>query len=158
PIFRVFDDAHEALAVLQELCSKYEAFTLDIEVGVDKDTDFTHPDELLCIGIGYAPNKAIVIGEKALLDGRVKNFIRKHFRDKKIICHNGKFDIQVLMRLGFLEDPYRLWFDTMLASYACDERPGHHGLKYILAEEFGWPSSDDELKKYTGTGTKHRKR
>lgn len=153
PIFRVFDDAHEALAVLQELCSKYEAFTLDIEVGVDKDTDFTHPDELLCIGIGYAPNKAIVIGEKALLDGRVKNFIRKHFRDKKIICHNGKFDIQVLMRLGFLEDPYCLWFDTMLASYACDERPGHHGLKYILAEEFGWPSYDDEIKKYTGTGT-----
>lgn len=152
PVYRVFDDPVEAVAVLRELCSKYGTFTLDIEVGVDKDTDFTHPDDLLCIGLGYAPGKAIVIGEQALLDGRVKQFIRKHFANKKIICHNGKFDIQVLMRLGYLDDPYCLWFDTMLASYSCDERPGHHGLKYILAEEFGWPDYDSEIKKYTGTG------
>jgi uracil-DNA glycosylase family 4 len=152
PVYRTFDDAVDALAVLRELCTKYDTFTLDIEVGVDKDTDFTHPDELLCIGLGYAPGKAIVIGEQALLDGRVRDFIRVHFARKKIICHNGKFDIQVLMRLGYLEDPYCLWFDTMLASYACDERPGHHGLKYILAEEFGWPDYDSEIKKYTGTG------
>lgn len=152
PIFRVFDEWQDVLKVLQELDSKYKVFTLDIETGVDKDVDFTHPSELLCIGIGYAPGKAIVIGEQALLHPRVKQAIKEVLNRKQLICHNGKYDIQVLMRMGYLDNPYCLYFDTMLASYVLDERPGFHGLKFILADKFGWPQYDDEIKKYTGTG------
>jgi len=152
PVFKVFDTPEDAIKVLCELESKYKLFTVDIETGVDKDQDFTHPSELLCIGIGYAPGKAIVIGEQALQNKSVWDVIRRVFKRKKIVCHNGKYDIQVLMRMGVIDDPYCLFFDTMLASYSLDERPGFHGLKFILADEFGWPQYDEEIKKYTGTG------
>lgn len=150
PVFAVFDTPDSAVAALTELGQRYKTFSLDIESGVDKDSDFTHPSELLCIGISYAPGKVIVIGEQALLAPKVKAAVRSILASSNVICHNGKYDIQVLMRMGYLDDPYCLKYDTMLMSYAMDERPGHHGLKYILSEEFGWPPYADEVKKFVG--------
>lgn len=151
PVYKVFDTANEALLVLDEL-QNYTTFTLDIETGVDKDTSFTHPSQLLCIGIGYAQGKAIVLGEQALQSMSVRQKLSRVLHKSRVICHNGKYDIQVLMRMGIIDNPYMLYWDTMLMSYAMDERPGHHALKYRLKEDFGWPAYEDEITKYTGTG------
>jgi uracil-DNA glycosylase family 4 len=152
PEYRVFDEPSEACRVLQELGRSFRTFAVDIECGVDKDSDFTHPDELLCIGISYAPGKAVVIGEEALRTRQVQDGVRRLLGRSKLICHNGKYDIQVLMRLNLLDDPYCLREDTMLKSYSMDERRGIHGLKYILSEEFGWPDYAAELDRYISKG------
>jgi DNA polymerase-1 len=151
PTFKEFDDAPTAASVLCELLDRSGDFTVDIEVGVDKDTDFTHPSDLLCVGIGFQPNKAVVLGQRALLDEYVKRLLTEFLDTKKIVCHNGKFDLQVLMRLGIIGTP-KLYADTMLASYVLDERPGHHGLKGLASEILGAPDYASELGKYVGKG------
>jgi len=154
PKFAVFDDEETSIAAIQELEHRNTKYvTLDIECAVEKDESFTHPDSLLCIGIGYEPNKAIVLGEKALKFPRVVEWLRRFLSRTKVICHNGKFDIQVLMRLGFVTQP-DLWADTMLASYCLDERPGHHGLKGLASELLGAPDYAAELKPHLGKGAK----
>lgn len=150
PYYEVYDKPHECRQFLKEaLDSRYELFALDIEVGVDKDESFTHPKDLLCIGLSYTPNVAVVLGENGLKDPEVLRLLGKLVANKKILCHNGKFDLQVLHNLGIIDKP-NLYCDTMLSSYALDERPGVHGLKYRSKEELGAPDYDAELKRYIG--------
>lgn len=154
PKWRSYEDANDALLVLNHLSttgsdSDGDCITVDIECGVDKDESFTHPSQLLCVGIGYEPGKAVVIGEKALLDRRVLAALRTLLSRRKVVCHNGKYDLQVLMRLGILSAP-GLYADTMLASYVLDERGGQHGLKGLATEVLGAPDYASELKKYVG--------
>jgi DNA polymerase-1 len=120
---------------------------VDIEVGIEKDTSFGHPNDydLLCVGISYAKGKAVVLGTDPLRDPKVLDALRRLFRNKRLIAHNGKFDLGGLYpTLGGLE----LWFDTMLASYCLDERPGGHGLKVLGVERLGTPKWDDEILKF----------
>lgn len=150
PTYVVYDTPKECIDFLIEaLNSRYEVFALDIEVGVDKDDSFTHPRDLLCIGLSYKANTAVVLGERGLRHARVWKLMGQLVKNKKILCHNGKFDLQVLHNLMMIEEP-ALDFDTMLASYCLDERPGTHGLKYLAKEELGAPAYDDELKRYIG--------
>jgi uracil-DNA glycosylase family 4 len=150
PTYVVFDEPLDAVQVLTELiASRYPIVALDIEVGVDKDQSFTHPKELLCVGLSYKANNAIVIGEQALLDGRVRRALSRLLEAKHILCHNGKFDLQVLHNLGIRHMP-KLRYDSMLGSYALDERPGTNGLKYLAKEMLGAPAYDDELHRYIG--------
>jgi DNA polymerase-1 len=137
---------------MDELLGRHHGYiTLDIEVGVDKDSSFTHPDSLLCVGIGFAPNRVIVIGEEALHSQRVLDKLGQLLDEKQVICQNGKFDIQVLMRLGVVKHA-KLWADTMLASYCLDERPGHHSLEGLSSEILGAPAWKAELKPHLGKG------
>lgn len=53
------------------------------------------------------------------------------------------------MRLGILDEP-TIGFDTMLANYCLDERPGHHGLEAMASEYLGAPQWKGELDKYKG--------
>jgi uracil-DNA glycosylase family 4 len=155
PQFKVFDDEDTAISSLEQLTKRNLPYiTVDIECAVEKDESFTHPDSLLCIGIGYDNNKAVVIGEKALKFPRVIEWLRRLLCRSKVICQNGKFDIQVMMRLGIIDNPYMLYADTMLASYALDERPGHHGLKGLASEILGAPDYSAELKPHLGKGAK----
>lgn len=152
PDFIIADDEESALYYIDRLMTGeglgvVDKLVVDIEVGIDKDTDFDHPNnfDLLCIGVAYAYNQAIVFGEKALGFQTVLDALRKLFKSKKLIGHNGKFDLAGLFpKFGVLE----LWFDTMLASYTLDERPGNHGLKVLAVEKLGAPKYDDEIKKY----------
>lgn len=154
PIYKVYDDVPSASAVVDELLNSHRGYvTLDIEVGVEKDTSFTHPDSLLCVGIGFAPNRAIVIGENALHSQEVLDKLGHLLSAKEVICQNGKFDIQVLMRLAIVTRP-NLWADTMLASYCLDERPGHHSLEGLSSEILGAPAWKAELKPHLGKGKK----
>lgn len=148
PAWRYFEDPEEALLAIEQLKENtFGPLVIDIEVGVEKDFSFAHPNEydLLCVGIGYAKRKAVVIGETACHDERVLKAMYDLFKGRKLVAHNGKFDLSGLFyRLGALE----LWFDTMLASYALDERPGNHGLKVLAVERLGAPRYDEEIIKY----------
>lgn len=152
PTFVVADEEEYALHLIDRLYNgdgvdAFEELVIDIEVGFDKDTDFDHPNnyELLCIGVAYGYNKAVVFGENALKFPSVVAALKKLFQSKKLIGHNGKFDLAGLFpKFGIL----KLWFDTMLASYTLDERPGNHGLKVIAVEKLGAPKYDEEIRKY----------
>jgi len=148
PQWRSFDDPDQALAVIAELGELEGPLVIDIEVGIEKDVaGDDHPNNysLLCVGIAYARRRAVVLGERALEDSTVVDELRKLFRGKRLIAHNGKFDLAGLYpRLGALE----LWFDTMLASYCLDERPGNHGLKVLAVEKLGAPKYDDEIRRF----------
>src|SRR6185369_872996 len=70
-------------------------------------------------------------------------------RTKPIIAHNGKFDLAALYPIfGEIE----LFADTMLMSYALDERPGLHGLKKLSIEHLGTPDWEAEIKKFMPKG------
>jgi len=151
PDWKYFDDPASALEVLDELLVRATHLVVDIEVGIEKDFDFGHPNEyeLLAVGLGYARGKAVVLGEAALRDERVVARLKLLLEQVKIIAHNGKFDLGGLYpHIG----GQTLWFDTMLASYALDERPGNHGLKVLAVERLGAPQYDLEIQVYIPRG------
>ncbi len=151
PKYTTITNVELALSVI-ELMQQSAHVTLDIEVGVEKDRDFSHPDILLCIGMSCKSNEVWVLAEEICQNDEVMavlgNMLEKH---EGIICHNGKFDLQVLDRLNIAKSS-KVYFDTMLASYALDERQGVHGLKYLSAELLGAPAYDLEIKQYVSGG------
>ena len=151
PQWKYFEDANSARAVLEELQLVATHLVVDIEVGIEKDTDFGHPNEyeLLAVGLGYARGKAVVLGETALRDRGVLDGLKQLLSSTRIIAHNGKFDLGGLYpHIG----GQTLWFDTMLASYCLDERPGNHGLKVLAVEKLGAPQYDREIHEYIPRG------
>ncbi len=152
PEYIVYEEPEDAIVLLNRwLSTNVDEIALDIEIGVDKDLDYEHADQyrLLAIGLCYEPTQAHVIGEKALESEAVTGLLGKLVESKRIICHNGKFDLQGLLRFG----DGRLYFDTMLASYALDERgTGIHGLEYQSVERLGSPTWKDTISKYLGKG------
>jgi uracil-DNA glycosylase family 4 len=151
PIYRVFDDPGTAIRVLNELRTRFDRVVIDIECGVEKDEAFVHPSEydLLCVGIAFEPNRAVVIGENALAHESVRSALRHLLSSTRIIAHNGKFDLAGLRAVAGKQ---QLWFDTMLAAYALDERPGHMGLKVLSIERLGAPDYEAEIKQYVPRG------
>jgi uracil-DNA glycosylase family 4 len=155
PKFKVYDDVDSAVRVLEHLHrEQYDPLVIDIEVGIEKDIEFEHPErfQFLCIGIGYDAHHVCVIGENALKDASVRRSMSSLLGAKRWIAHNGKFDLAGLKPI-FGEG--KLYFDTMLASYCLDERPGTHGLKYLAVELLGAPKYDDDLHRYVGKGASY---
>lgn len=156
PRFAYYDEALLAVDFLdklmlwQDTTGRYE-MVVDIEVGIEKDTAFDHPNmyQMLCIGLCWAKGETAVIGEAALGFAQVIGRLLKLFRRSRLIAHNGKFDLAGLYPLF---GPLELWFDTMLAHYALDERSGGHGLKVLAVERLGAPAYDDEIKQYVPWG------
>lgn len=150
PTITVADTQEEALSYLDQILPLTDKLVIDIEVGVEKDISFGHPNEydLLSVGIGYAKGKVLVLGEEALKFESVRWALATVLEHKKIICHNGKFDLAGLYSIT--KGTATLWFDTMLASYCLDERPGQHGLKMRAVEDLGAPQYDEEVKRYVG--------
>lgn len=156
PTYDFYDEPLRAVQFLdwlwdrQNVTGQLELVT-DIEVGIEKDTAFDHPNmyQMLSVGLAWTKGEAAVIGEEALKSAQVWGRLLRLFRRSKLICHNGKFDLAGLYpKLGALE----LWFDTMLAHYALDERSGGHGLKVLAVERLGAPAYDDEIKQYIPRG------
>lgn len=122
--------------------------TIDIECVLDKDASFGHPERhtMLCVGLKVDDGIPAVITDNALT-ANIWALLKKFMSMSNIIAQNGKFDLNGVR-------PYvgkqHLSFDTMLASYALDERTGIHGLKYMAQEYLGAPAYDDEVKKYIG--------
>lgn len=151
PVFRVFDDPALAVRALDAIRTRYDRVVIDIECGVEKDNAFVHPSEydLLCVGIAFAPGRAVVIGEIALAHESVRVALRRLLSSTRIIAHNGKFDLAGLRSVCGKQ---RLWFDTMLAAYSLDERPGHMGLKVLSIERLGAPDYEQTIKQYIPRG------
>lgn len=155
PAFRAFDIPTKAELALRQVQS-YDPLVIDIETGIEKDTEFSHLSgtKLLCVGIGYTRGGCIIIGERALQASTVRKVLADTLANARLICHNGKYDLAGLE--AYLELPpqtLKLYFDTMLASYILDERRGVHGLKYLATELLGAPDYAADIKQYT-TGTK----
>jgi uracil-DNA glycosylase family 4 len=148
PTVTVVDNAADGITALNELGNKYDEMSIDIEVGIDKELRFEHPDQfrMLCIGMGYKPGFSVVFGENCVNAEDFKWLLSQLLTDKKWIMQNGKFDTAGL--LGHCGVEANLWFDTMLASYVLDERPGTHGLDYLGIEVLGTPDWKREITKY----------
>jgi DNA polymerase-1 len=149
PEYDVLDDSMAAIDFLNHLQKRAVDVVVDIEVDIEKDTAFDHPDRygMLCVGISTAPRSGTVIGENALRDERVRDALSDALKASRIIAQNGKFDLAGLYPIVGAQE---LFFDTMLASYCLDERPGVHGLKHMAVEFLGAPQYDEEIKKYVG--------
>lgn len=150
PAYKVYDDCNDVLAVLKAMDEITDKVVIDIEVGIEKDSGYDHPSQhdMLCIGIGYAKGKVCVIGEEAMKLKTVQDEVGMFLAKKKIIAQNGKFDLAGTYK--YHKGEAKLWFDTMLASYCLDERPGIHGLKHMAVEYLGAPQYDEEIKRYVG--------
>lgn len=149
PEYIVVDAVDQAIQVCDELERREGPFVIDIEVDIEKDTAYDHPNHygMLCLGIAYERNKAVVFAEGVMGVQDVRDRLASLLRSKRLIGQNGKFDLAGLYPvLG----PLELWFDTMLASYCFDERPGIHGLKHQAVEYLGAPQYDDEIKRFVG--------
>ncbi len=124
---------------------------VDIEVDIEKDTAFDHPNHygMLCVGLGYDRSKVLVLSESVMGEEAVQVRLGELLRNHRVVAQNGKFDLAGLYpHVGAVE----LYADTMLASYVFDERPGVHGLKFMAVEYLGAPQYDDEIKIYVGKG------
>lgn len=134
PQVEVVDEPEQAAHRLSQFLCSAPIASIDIETGVEKDDDESeHPDQILCVGLGYQPGRPLVIGEGALASGEVQSLLTYILNGTKTLMHNGKSDLGVLGR-------GRLWADTMLANYCLDERGGIHGLQHIGMERLGWPA------------------
>ena len=151
PDIEILDSRDAADGLRDLLPGRDRPISVDIEVGIDKDIDTVHPEQydLLCVGIGYARGKVLVIGENGLRLQEVRDALSRVLTENRIIAHNGKFDLGGLWEIS---PQARVWFDTMLASYALDERRGIHSLEYNAMERLGAPSWKHELAHYLGDG------
>ena len=134
------EDIDDALKVLDQ----YEVLAFDVEVEIDKDGIDVSPKlyDLLCIGVGT--KAAVIVFTADFIDDKLVELLAK----KKLIAHNGKFDINAVRSLT--ESTPSLWFDTMLASYALDERSGVHSLRTLAMEYLGAPDWKDVVKQFGG--------
>lgn len=147
PVVHVYDEDGEAISFLASI-PEGEEVTVDIEVDIDKDTSYDHPDryQLLCVGFCWEDGVAHVVGEEALKSEWVINALKDALLRIKIDNQNVKFDLAGLYPVV---GPLSGNFDTMLAHYCLDERTvGIHGLKEMAVEELGAPDYAAEIRRY----------
>jgi len=151
PNYRVFTNGSDIREAIRRLHGVQNHLVIDIETGIDKDTTVVHPEnyDLLCLGIAYAKGRAVVLGGSELERTEIRNDLGRLLRSKRLVAHNGKFDLGGLYPVV---GPLELYGDTMLMSYSMDERPGHHGLKKLAIEKLGAPDYEEEIRKYVPRG------
>lgn len=114
--------------------------------------------KLVATQFALTGNKATVLGEPGLLASSSLDLLKTLLEsDRKFIYHNGKSDVKVFRRRYGINT--RIDEDTLLLSYALDERSGGddlvgvHGLEYLLMEELGWPKYETPaIKRFKKTG------
>lgn len=153
PEYHVLDDETGTLFVIMQLMDteKYPKLVVDIESAIEKDVSFDHPElhDMLCVGICYAKGKVVVIGEEALKSEKVADALMELFKVAKLVGQNLKFDNKGLFAYFKRRFMPSAWFDTMLADYTLDERPGRHSLGYLGVELLGMPDWKHEIAAYT---------
>jgi len=114
-----------------------------IPLSVDIETKgLRHWASIVSIAFSIDGNKAIAIGESFFRDpSSVQDYLRPILEHREAMClwHNGKFDTRNLRdkRIDATVDQ-----DTLLLSYACDERSDEeqvHSLDYLAMNELNWP-------------------
>lgn len=137
PKVRWTEDIDEARSWIPQLLSSFKAGTLlasDIEGG--------YPN-IACAGFSIRSERAVVFGEPIVR--QILDELRPLWENTsvKYLWHNGKYDTKELRRFGIQA---RTDEDSMLLSYALDERPGNpelgaggHSLEWLLKDVIGWP-------------------
>lgn len=103
---------------------------------------YGYTPKIACAGFSFDGNLAYVLGDNIVRRDEVYADLKELYTDTAFtwLWHNGKYDVKQLRANGI---PARVDEDTLLLSYACDERPGPegiHALDYLLMEEFSWPN------------------
>lgn len=157
PRIEVIEDARSARDFLRAIRgSEYIACDIESRGGI------THKATLISIQFSIDGRSATVIGERGgAFDDRgfIENILKPTLEadGTEFIWHGGKFDTKILRHTYGIQA--RVDHDTMLLSYALDERSGTdervgvHGLDYLLMDTFGWPYySSPSIEKAKKTG------
>ena len=139
--YSVCDTVESAQAALQNFNDK-EFVAVDVETD-NKNIDEidVYGDRLLC---GSVSNGDLTY----VLPYEVLKFVQ--FPPLRYTFHNGMFDTQAILRHTGIDLP--IVEDTMLMSYALDERQGTHGLKYLAREYCGSGFFEKDIEKYKKIG------
>jgi DNA polymerase-1 len=160
PIIEVIEDGRQAREAIREL----RAYNGRVSCDLETRGGLTHKATLISMQFSIDGARAIVLGERAGLwqdADFIDSYLRPYFEDESgshsFVWHGGKFDTKILRHSYGIRA--RVDHDTMLLSYALDERSGTdervgiHGLDYLLMDTFGWPyysSPSVERAKKTG--------
>jgi uracil-DNA glycosylase family 4 len=167
PTYEVITEPRHAYRIMQEIIglNRGHGVVVDTESGRDKDVSYGRDDGLfgrvLCIGLGPTDvsheHHVYVFADSCFgVDSVVTDDYTAVNKRKMaellvtcgVIAQNGKYDVGVLMSFLDHPTPFPLLFDTMLASYACYEVGGIHGLDYMGQELLGAPDWKNEVKEY----------
>ncbi len=141
PTFEVPTSQLRAIDALHEL-HQYPYIAADAETSGFSGLD----DTLLCLGLGTAEH-TLVLSDEILEHESVHNGLNRLGASEhtRLIWHNGKFD------MGFTRlfaESVRVDEDTMLLSYALEERGGFHDLEQLAKEHLGLPEYKYMIDKY----------
>lgn len=137
--WRILETEEEVAAFAKELQapSQFKHVGADIET-----TGFSHrKDSILCLGVQHKPKLATVIPAPLITAELFEN-------DKTWVWHNGKFDCKFL-RHHIPQCKAKVDEDTMLLSYALNERRGFHDLDQVASDWLGSPNHKKMLDPYT---------
>jgi uracil-DNA glycosylase family 4 len=150
PQVGLIEEKDAAIKYLRRVSGRTGFVAADIE----SRGGLTHRATLVSIQFSFDGASAIVLGERQGLF-KDRDFVDNHLRpfleneQRQFIWHNGIFDTKILHSTYGIKA--RVDEDTLLLSYALDERGGVHELEYLLMEEFGWshytPPSVSSFKK-----------
>lgn len=143
PEIEVIEDENRARAYI-------EGIPTGSLIAADVETrgGLTHVATLISLQLSIDGVVSYVLGERGgIFESRafIDNTLRPFFESKgnRFVWHGGKFDTKILRHTYGIQA--RVDHDTMLLSYALDERSGSderigvHGLDYLLMDTFGWP-------------------
>jgi uracil-DNA glycosylase family 4 len=159
PTVRIIDNIREARDAIVDMLELITTGTKEI-VASDLETRWqTGETEIVCAAFATRAERAVVFGEGVCSN---KHFVTHELSQLwmipgvKYLWHNGKYDIKVLRSSYGI--PATVGEDSMLLSWALDERPGDpesgaggHSLEWLLKDELGWP-------KYEPTSVRNFKR
>lgn len=138
------NDVEKGLRWIRDI-SRLSHSTLSCDI---ESRGLTPDSPIVAFGVSADGTKALSFGERVCND---RTFFREHLRSYlenpqvDYLWHNGKFDCKVLRFWGIAA---RVDDDSILASYAADERPGTHALEFLARQELGWPDYEPEIVKY----------
>lgn len=149
PKVRWIDDIDEAISVIPDMIESFKQSPIvacDIETrgsgeGIES-TGLSHTASIVCAGFSIRSERAVVFGEKVCSE--ILHDLRHLWKVPMVryLWHNGKYDCKILRTHAINA---KVDEDTMLLSWALDERPGDpesgaggHSLEWLLKDELGW--------------------
>lgn len=114
----------------------------EAHLGCDiETTGFNHQtDRILCLGIQHKPKQSVIVPEGFITDELLAH---DHL---SYVWHNGKFDCRFLRT--HIGPSARVDDDTMLLSYALNERRGIHDLDQVASDWLGSPNHKNMVNEY----------
>ena len=106
-----------------------------------------YDDSILCMSFSTDTHSAVVIADRALNEESLKELrITAQYPSLKWGGHNTQFDVaRCYSQFGVRPE---ISEDTMLLSYALDERGGIHGLKMLVQRLLHYPDWEIDVTKY----------